>query len=112
MAAVHCVGVLVVDALSGPLAQYPVPKLKPQVNTRSIKFMPGGGAANTAAALAQLGIPTAIFSKVGGDINGQFMLRELSRAGADVTNVRVANKETTPFTFVAIHSPSHDSAPP
>jgi sugar/nucleoside kinase (ribokinase family) len=104
MATVHCIGVLVVDALSGPLPQYPVPRVRQQVNTRSIKFMPGGGAANTGAALAQLGLPTAIFSKVGNDLNGHFLREELSRKGTDVTHVRVSRRESTPFTFVAIHS--------
>jgi sugar/nucleoside kinase (ribokinase family) len=61
MAVVHCLGVLVVDALSGPLAQYPVPGVTTQVNTASIKFLPGGGAANTSSALGQLGISVAVF---------------------------------------------------
>ena len=103
MATVHCLGVLVVDALSGPLPEYPVPKIKTQINTRSIRFLPGGGAANTGSALAQMGISTAIFSKVGCDLNGEFLCRELARQGADVSNVRRAAKETTPFTFVGLH---------
>ena len=52
-----------VDALSGPLPQYPIPKINPQINTKSITFLPGGGAANTSAALAQLGVSTAICCK-------------------------------------------------
>ncbi|MFZ2642089.1 MAG: carbohydrate kinase family protein [Verrucomicrobiia bacterium] len=103
MAKVHCIGVLVVDALSGPLPQYPVPKIKTQVNTKSIKFLPGGGAANTGSALAQLGVSTAIFSKVGGDMNGAFLLQELARSGVGVANIRVSKEETTPFTFVGVH---------
>ncbi len=104
MATVHCIGVLVVDALSGPIPQYPIPKIRSQINTKSIRFLPGGGAANTASALAQIGVPTRIFSKVGGDLNGQFLRRELSRTGADVSQVRVSKNETTPFTFVGIHT--------
>jgi sugar/nucleoside kinase (ribokinase family) len=103
MAKVHCIGVLVVDALSGPLPQYPVPKTKTQVNTQTIKFLPGGGAANTGSALAQLGISTAIFSKVGGDMNGAFLIQELAKSGASVANIHVAKDETTPFTFVGVH---------
>lgn len=107
MATVHCIGVLVVDALSGPLRHYPVPKVTPQVNTRSIKFLAGGGAANTGSALSQLGIPVAIFSKVGADMNGKFLLAELQRHGAEVSHVRESAKDSTPFTFVGIH-PSGD----
>lgn len=103
MAAVNCLGVLVVDAVSGPLSEYPVPKVKTQVNTRSIKFMPGGGAANTGSALAQIGISTAIFSKVGNDLNGAFLRHALSNNGADVSNIRVSLRKTTPFTFVGLH---------
>ena len=103
MATVHCLGVLVMDAVSGPLAQYPVPKIQTQVNTKAIRFLPGGGAANTSSALAQMGVDTAIFSKVGGDMSGAFLLQELGKQGADVSHVRVSKRETTPFTFVGIH---------
>lgn len=103
MATVHCIGVLVVDALSGPLSQYPVPRLKTQVNTRSIKFQAGGGAANTGAALGQLGLSVAIFSKVGADITGRFLLQELEKSGVEVGQIRKSSKEATPFTFVGLH---------
>lgn len=103
MATVHCLGALVVDALSGPLPAYPVPRVRTQINTKSIKFMPGGGAANTGSALAQMGISTAIFSKVGDDLNGAFLLQQLRKNGADVSNVRKSEKENTPFTFVGLH---------
>src|SRR5690348_16940794 len=103
MATVHCLGVLVVDALSGPLPQYPVPGVTPQVNTRSIKFMPGGGAANTGSALAQLGVSVAVFSKIGADPNGSFLRVELQRHGVEVSHIRQSAGESTPFTFVGIH---------
>src|ERR1051326_5264417 len=103
MATVHCIGALVVDALSGPLPQYPEPKVKTQINTASIRFMPGGGAANTGSALAQLGIRTSIFSKVGEDLNGLFLRGELVKAGVDVSQIRASPRENTPFTFVGAH---------
>lgn len=103
MATVHCLGVLVVDALSGPLPQYPVPGVTTQVNTRSIKFLAGGGAANTGSALGQLGIPVAVFSRVGADPNGKFLCGELERRGADVSGITESAGESTPFTFVGIH---------
>ncbi|HTL59993.1 MAG TPA: carbohydrate kinase family protein [Candidatus Limnocylindrales bacterium] len=103
MATVHCIGALVVDALSGPLPEYPVPKVRTQINTESVRFMTGGGAANTGSALAQMGIRTTIFSKVGGDLNGDFLRRELKKNGVDISQIRVAAQESTPFTFVGIH---------
>jgi sugar/nucleoside kinase (ribokinase family) len=95
--------VLVVDALSGPISEYPVPGVVAQVNTKSIKFLAGGGAANTGSALGQMGITVAVFSKVGGDINGQFLRSELNRNEVDVAHIREAASESTPFTFVGVH---------
>ena len=71
---INCVGILVVDALSGPITEYPVPKVRTQVNTESIRFAPGGGAANTPAALARMGLAVTTFSKVGRDLNGDFLI--------------------------------------
>ena len=102
MKTVHCVGVLVVDALCGPLAGYPAPGRQPQVVAQSIRFMPGGGAANTASALAQMGLPVGVFSKVGGDLTGRFLLEELAGRGVDNSGVAVSAGESTPFTFVGI----------
>ena len=103
MATVHCIGALVVDALSGPLPQYPEPRVRTQINTQSIRFMPGGGAANTGSALAQMGVRTSIFAKVGDDLNGGFLRSELVKAGVDVSQIRVSARESTPFTFVGVH---------
>jgi sugar/nucleoside kinase (ribokinase family) len=100
---VHCIGVLVVDALSGPLPMYPVPKITTQVNTKSVKFMAGGGAANTASALGQMGVSVAVFSKVGADMNGNFLRAELKRNRVEVSHIRESASESTPFTFVGVH---------
>lgn len=103
MARVNCLGVLVVDALSGPLAHYPEPGRVTQVVTSSIRFAAGGGAANTGGALGRLGVDVGVFSKVGDDANGAFLLRELGEQGVDTRGIRVASGESTPFTFVGIH---------
>jgi len=100
---INCLGVLVVDALSGPLARYPEPRVQIQVVTESIRFAPGGGAANTSGALARMGLPVAVFSKVGDDPNGAFLLRELGQLGVNTAGIRVSHTDSTPFTFVGIH---------
>lgn len=100
---IHCSGILVADALSGPLEAYPVPRVRVQSVTQTIRFMPGGGAANTTAALGKMGLQAAAFSKVGDDPNGAFLVRELSRAGVDIAGVKVSATDSTPFTFVGIH---------
>jgi len=103
MARVHCLGVAVVDALSGPLAEYPRPGKVAQVVTERVRFMPGGGAVNTAATLAHLGVEVALFTKVGNDANGALITDTLSSYGVDVSGVCVSSADTTPFTFVGIH---------
>lgn len=103
MKRVHCLGVMVVDALSRPLPEYPVPGKITQVVTESLRFLPGGGAANTGSALGQLGVPVGVFSKVGGDPNGTLILDELRKHGVDTAGVRVSAEDSTPFTYVGIH---------
>ncbi len=101
---IHCVGALVVDLLSGPIKRYPIPRVQTQVTTEWIRVMPGGGAANTPSALARMGLPVTSFSKVGEDLNGQFIRGELAKLGVDTSGICVAPRESTPFTFVGIHA--------
>lgn len=103
MRRVHCLGILVTDALCGPLRRYPQPRVCPQVTARSIRFLPGGGAVNTAAALAQIGVPVGLFTKIGADAHGAAALDYLAGLGVDVGGVVRSAPETTPFTFVGIH---------
>ncbi|HEY3418242.1 MAG TPA: carbohydrate kinase family protein [Armatimonadota bacterium] len=103
MKRIHCLGLLVVDALSGPISRYPEPGVVTQINTETLRFAPGGGAANTASALARLGLPVTIFSKVGSDLNGDFLLQQLAQWQVDTTGIQRADGESTPFTFVGIH---------
>ncbi|PCJ56302.1 MAG: hypothetical protein COA79_19225 [Planctomycetota bacterium] len=100
---VACVGVVVVDALSGPITDFPIPKVKTQVNTDKIEFLVGGGAANTSSALAQLGIKCSIFSSIGDDMNGQFIRDSLVENGVNVSQLKVKTETSTPFTYVALH---------
>jgi len=104
MPKIHCVGALVVDLLSGPIKQYPVPRVQTQITTDWIRVMPGGGAANTPSALARMGLAVTSFSKVGNDFNGEFIQKELKRVGVDVGGICVSASDSTPFTFVGIHN--------
>ncbi len=99
----HCYGVLVLDTLCGPLPRYPVPRAQPQVNVERVRMQPGGGAANTSAALAQMGVPVALFTKAGADPMGDLALQQLERLGVDTRGVVRSPDESTPFTFVGIH---------
>lgn len=103
MKQVNCLGILVVDALSGPIPSYPVRGVQTQVVSPRIRFLPGGGAANTGAALAQMGIPVEVFSKVGDDPNGAFLIDSLKKTGVKTRGIVVSRTDATPFTFVGIH---------
>jgi len=100
---INCIGILVVDALSGPIGEYPVPRVRTQVNTQHVRFAAGGGAANTPAALARMGLDVGVFSTVGRDLNGDFLIHELQQVGVDTRGIGVREGESTPFTFVGIH---------
>lgn len=102
-ARVHCYGIMVLDALCGPLSHYPVPRVEAQVNVSQVRLQPGGGAANSAAALAQVGVPVALFTKIGADAVGDLALQQLSRYGVDTSGVVRSATESTPFTFVGVH---------
>ena len=65
---------------------------------------PGGGAANTPSALGRMGQTVTSFSKVGDDPNGRFILRELEQVGVNTSGVCISGQDSTPFTFVGIHS--------
>ena len=99
---VNCLGIIVVDALSGPFDHYPRWGREAQVVSPKVEFKVGGGAANSAAALARLRVPTGIFAKLGQDSNGAFALGSLKHAGVRTNGVRLSLKESTPFTFVGI----------
>ncbi|HSV74675.1 MAG TPA: carbohydrate kinase family protein [Chthonomonadales bacterium] len=103
MRPVHCVGIAVMDALSGPLAAYPEPGRTPQVVTETVRLLPGGGAVNTACALARMGLPAAVFSKAGADAMGRLLSQEIAATGADASGLLLAEGEATPFTFVGVH---------
>ena len=104
MPKIHCVGALVVDLLNGPIKQYPVPKVQSQITVEWIRMAPGGGAANTSSAIARMGQAVTCFSKVGDDPNGRFLLHELEQAGVNTSGIAVSVKDSTPFTFVGVHS--------
>jgi len=94
----------VLDLLNGPIEQYPVPRVQSQVTAKWIRMMPGGGAANMPSAVARMGLPVSSFAKVGDDLNGEFIARELAKLGVDTTGIQVSPRDATPFTFVGVRA--------
>lgn len=100
---VHCLGVGVVDLLCGPIGHYPIPRQRSQVVTEFARLAPGGGAVNTALALESLGIPAAVFVKIGADALGRILVEALQKRGVDTGGVIISDPGTTPVTFVGVH---------
>jgi sugar/nucleoside kinase (ribokinase family) len=82
---VVCAGIVVADVFVPPLARLPEPG--ELVATDDFVVETGGCAANTAIALARLGIRPVVVAKVGDDLFGAFVVQELAAAGVDVSGI-------------------------
>jgi sugar/nucleoside kinase (ribokinase family) len=59
-----------------------------------VEYHAGGNGANTATALAILGVPVRLAATVGNDLQGDFVLNKLARAKVDTTLVRRVDQPT------------------
>ncbi len=62
----------------------------------------GGSAANTAAALGRLEVPTRFVGAVGDDAAGRHATESLARSGVDVTSVQTVSSEPTVMVIVIL----------
>lgn len=83
---IACLGVAVADIAVGTLARYPESGTLVRVDHTSIYA--GGNAANTAMALAALGLHVSLTARVGADWMGGIVLDILSSRGIDISPVR------------------------
>ncbi len=79
------VGDLNIDILLYP-PKYP--ELGSEAMSEVIEFKPGGSAANTAVALARLGISSGFIGRVGSDYWGRFLVEDLRREGVDTSYIQ------------------------
>jgi sugar/nucleoside kinase (ribokinase family) len=85
---------LVADLFVPPLARLPV--AGELVATQDFLADSGGCAANTATALAKLRVRVVVAGKVGNDIFGDFIIRDLQRKSVDISGIsRSANHGTS-----------------
>src|SRR3989304_5186516 len=63
---------------------------------------PGGSQANTAVALARLGLRTAFIGKVGEDAFGHHLVEVLRREGVDTRGMRYDPDARTTMAFIAM----------
>ena len=83
---VVCVGILVADMFASPLPELPAGGELRLVD--EILVDTGGCAANTGVSLAKLGSKVAVIGKVGHDVFGDFIVRDLAAKGLDVAGVQ------------------------
>ncbi len=95
---VLCAGLLVADLFVPPLRR--LPAAGELIATDGFLVDTGGCAANTATALAKLGVRAAVAGTIGEDVFGDFVLRDLSRKGADTRGIARSAKHGTSQTVI------------
>lgn len=93
-----CLGILVADIFSSPVDAVPVAgELK---LAERFLLSAGGCAVNTAACLRRLGREVRVLGKVGQDLFGDFVLRDLERLGIDASSIQRSRTHPTSGTFI------------
>jgi sugar/nucleoside kinase (ribokinase family) len=100
MADVLCIGNIQFDVLARPLRTLPQPGTLARVD--EIRFSLAGNGVNTAAGLARLGIPTALFGMVSGDFLGDHALAQLAVAGVDTSLVERHPEACSGVSLIAV----------
>ncbi len=78
-------GVVVADVFVPPLQR--LPDAGELLTTDDFLIEPGGCAANVAIALGKLGVPAAVGGRVGDDVFGALVKRDLDARGVDTTGI-------------------------
>jgi sugar/nucleoside kinase (ribokinase family) len=95
---VVCAGILVADLFVPPLERLPIGG--DLVVTEDFLVQPGGCAANTAISLAKLGVPVSVAGKIGKDIFGDAIERDLQASGVRTDALRRSSSYGTSKTVI------------
>ena len=95
---VLCVGILVADVFVPPLER--LPAAGELISTEDFLLQPGGCAANTAIVLGRLGVRAAVCGRVGDDLLGEFVERDLRARGIDTSGIRRTEGAATSKTVI------------
>lgn len=93
-----CVGTLAADIFGSPIDALPVAGELARIDRYLLSV--GGCAADAAAALRRLGVTSKLVGKVGMDLLGDFVLRDLERLGIDPSFVVRSGNQPTSCTFI------------
>lgn len=95
---VICLGILIADIFASPIASLPAAGELRLVDHYLLSA--GGCAANTAACLRRLGRDVGVIGKVGKDLFGDFVLKDLERLGIDASAVKRSATHPTSNTYI------------
>jgi sugar/nucleoside kinase (ribokinase family) len=98
VASALCVGILVADVFVPPLDR--LPAAGELLATDDFLLQPGGCAANTAIALGKLGVRAAVCGRVGDDLLGDFVARDLGSREIDTSGVLRTEGSSTSKTVI------------
>jgi sugar/nucleoside kinase (ribokinase family) len=98
MADVVCLGILVADVFASPLDSMPREGDLSLID-RYITSV-GGCAANTAVDLIRLGRSSCVLGKIGDDLFGDYVLKDLKSKGIDTAFLSVSKTRRTSLTFI------------
>jgi len=102
-----CVGVIVADVVAKPIDVLPKRGTLDLIDRVELHI--GGNAANSAGAVAKLGLPVQLVGKVGHDNFGDFLTGALARLGVDTRAVARDPEAPTSTSIVAVHSDAERS---
>ncbi|MCX6367310.1 MAG: carbohydrate kinase family protein [Armatimonadetes bacterium] len=97
-----CFGVLVADVVAKPVDVLPQRGTLELIERLELHI--GGNAANSAGALAKLGLPVQLVGKVGDDSFGDFMTTALTTLGVDTRAVARDPHAPTSTSLVTVHT--------
>jgi sugar/nucleoside kinase (ribokinase family) len=95
---VVCLGILIADIFASPIDSLPAPGELRLVDRYLVSA--GGCAANTAACLRRLGRNVRVVGKVGEDLFGDFVKKDLECLGVDTSAVRTSSIHPTSHTYI------------
>jgi sugar/nucleoside kinase (ribokinase family) len=99
---IACLGVIVVDIVGAPIESLPAQGTLELIDRLEMHI--GGNAANTADALAKLGVSVGLIGGVGADAFGSYVLSALASHGVNVSAVTQEKTVGTAASFVVVNS--------